>query len=151
MLTAHVENYADVIEELKPLYPAHWEELALNKEHVPLAPMYEVYDAKDAAGEIMLVTLRSAGKLAGYFIGFIGPSLHYRTCVTLNLDIFRVLPEYRDGTAGLKLFKAAQAEAKRRAVQRMIVGSKCHKDASALFQRLGYEPLETFYSCWLGD
>jgi GNAT superfamily N-acetyltransferase len=150
MLTAHVEQYADVIEELKPLYPAHWEELALNKEHVPLAPMYEVYDAKDAAGEIMLITLRSSGKLAGYFIGFIGPALHYRTCLTLTLDIFRVLPEYRDGTAGLKLFKAAQAEAKRRGVQRMFVGSKCHKDASALFDRLGYEPVETFYSCWLG-
>lgn len=150
MLTASVENYADCIEELKTVYPDHWDELALNKDHVPLAPMYEVYDARDAAGELMLVVLRSSGKLAGYFLGFIGPALHYRTCLTLTLDIFRVLPEYRDGTAGVKLFKAAQAEAKRRGVQRMFVGSKCHADASALFKRLGYEPVETFYSCWLG-
>jgi L-amino acid N-acyltransferase YncA len=150
VLTAQVEPYADCIGELMELYPAHWEELALNKDKVPLAPMYEVYDAKDAAGEIMLVTLRSAGKLAGYFIGFVGPALHYRTCLTLTLDIFRVLPEYRDGTAGLKLFKAVKSEAQRRGVQRMFVGSKVHQDASILFQRLGFEPVETFYSCWLG-
>lgn len=151
MLTAHVESYREVIEELKPLYPAHWEELALNKDKVPLAPIYEAYDARDAAGEVMVVTLRSAGALAGYFIGFIAPALHYRTCLTLTLDIFRVLPEYRSGSAGTKLFRAVEAEARRRGVQRMFVGSKVHADASAIFKRLGYEPVETFYSVWLGE
>jgi GNAT superfamily N-acetyltransferase len=151
MLTAHVENYTERFEELKSLYPAHWEELALNKKHVALSPQYNVYLARDAAGEVLLVTLRSSGELAGYFIGFVGPALHYSTCLTLTMDIFYVRPEFRNGAAGLKLFRAVEAEARRRGVQRMFVGSKIHKDASRLFQRLGYEPVETFYSLWLGE
>lgn len=151
MLTAQVESYSACTEELKRHYPRHWEELALNKEHVPLAPQYDVYLAKDAAGEVLLVTLRKAGEMVGYFIGFIGPALHYKTCLTLTMDIFYVLPEHRNGSAGAKLFRAAEAEARRRGVQRMFVGSKAHKDASVLFKRLGYEPVETFYSLWMGD
>lgn len=150
-LTAHVERYVDVIDELIPLYPEHWEELALDKDYVPLSPLYEVYDAMDAAGEVMVVTLRSAGKLAGYFIGFVKPHLHYSTCLTLTLDIFRVLPEYRNGSAGLKLFKAVEDEATRRGVQRIYVGSKCHMDASVIFERLGYEPVEKYYSKMIGE
>lgn len=151
MLTAHIEPYSETIGELKEIYPRHWKELALNQRQVPLDPQYEVYLARDRAGELLLVTLRSAGKLAGYFLGFIAPALHYKTCLTLTMDIFYVLPEFRHGAAGLKLFRAVEAEARRRGVQRMFVGSKLHKDASRLFERLGYEPVEKFYSLWLGE
>ena len=151
MLTAHVEDLAERLEEMKALFPAHWEELALNKDHVPLDPQYEVYLAKAAAGQTMLITLRNAGKLVGYFVGFVAPGLHYKTCLTLTLDIFWLAPEHRGQRGGIKLFKAVEAEAKRRGVQRMFVGSKCHKDASRLFEFLGYEKCEVHYSAWLGD
>jgi len=52
---------------------------------------------------------------------------------------------------GVRLFKAVEVEAKRRGVDRMFVGSKCHKEASFLFERLGYERVEVYYSAWLGD
>jgi len=151
MLTAAAEPFAPFLEEVKPLLPHHWEELALNKEHVPLSPQYDEYLARDAKGMVMVVTLRDAGELVGYFVGFVAPGLHYSTCLTLHLDIFWVRPDKRDGTAGLKLFKAVEAEAKRRGVRRMFVGSKVHKDASRLFEALGYKPVETVYSVFWGD
>jgi GNAT superfamily N-acetyltransferase len=150
MLTAQVEPWSEFVHEAKPLFPLHWEELALNKDEVPLDPQYDVYDRKDACGEVMVMTLREAGKLAGYFIGFVGPGLHYKTCLTLTMDIFWIAPEHRGKMGGNKLFKAVEVEARRRGVQRMFVGSKCHKDASFLFERLGYERVEVFYSSWLG-
>lgn len=150
MITTHVECFETNLPQLKPILPLHYEELALHKEKVPLDPQYGVYLQREADGGLMFMAMRDAGQLVGYFIGFIAPGLHYQTCLTLTMDIFYVHPEHRGSGAGFQLFKAVEAEAKRRGVQRMFVGSKMHKDASWLFQRLGYEPVETYYSAWLG-
>lgn len=151
MLTACVESFKENLEELKAILPTHWQELALNQDKVPLDPQYEVYFAHEDAGGLLFITLRNEGKLAGYFIGFIAPGLHYKTCLTLRMDIFYVHPDYRGNRGGVILFKAMENEAKRRGVHSIIVGSKCHKDASRLFEALGYNEIEKFYSKWIGE
>jgi GNAT superfamily N-acetyltransferase len=150
MITAHVESLTERLEEMKPLFPLHWAELALNKDKVPLDPQYGIYLARDAAGEVLFVTLREAGALIGYFVGFVAPGLHYRTCLTLTMDIFYVHPERR-GRGGITLFRAVEDEARRRGVQRWFAGSKCHADASWLFEHLGFERVEIYYSKWIGS
>jgi GNAT superfamily N-acetyltransferase len=151
MLTLQVESLTEILHEIKSLLPLHWDELALNKDKVPLDPQFDIYLRRDAVGEVMLVTARRDGEVVGYFIGFVAPGLHYKTCLTLIMDIFFIRPDARNGFAGVKLFKAVEKEAIRRGVQRIFVGSKMHKDASALFERLEYQPIETFYSKWIGD
>lgn len=148
VITWQVEPFPPFLEEAKALFPAHWEELALNKDTVPLDPQYEIYLERDRRGEVVVIVGRSSGNLVGYFVGFIAPGLHYRTCLTLTMDIFYVVPQHR-GRQGLKLFRAVEAEAKRRGVQRMFVGSKLHADASWLFEKLGYQKVETYYSVML--
>jgi len=151
MITCQVEAFPPFLEEVKPLLPAHWDELALNKEKVPLDPQYDEYLRRDAIGQVMAVTVREDGKLCGYFVGFVAPGLHYRTCLTLTMDIFWVHPEHRGAGAGFTLFQTVEAEARRRGVHRMFVGSKLHKDAGWLFGKLGYEEVERYFSIWLGD
>lgn len=151
MITAHVESLSENLEYLKPLLPIHYEELALNKDKVPLSPQFDKYIAAEDRGELLFVCLRSAGELVGYFIGFISPGLHYSTCLTCQMDIFYVHPKHRGSSAGYQLFKFVEQQLKNRGVQRMFVGSKMHKDASWLFEKLGYTPVETYYSTWLGD
>jgi GNAT superfamily N-acetyltransferase len=109
-----------------------------------------VYAAREAAGELMVITLRDKGRLVGYFVGIVAPGLHYSTCLTLTMDIFWTHPDIRGGFAGVKLFRAVEKEAKRRGVQRMFYGSKLHKDCGSLFRYLGLEPIETYYSKWIG-
>jgi GNAT superfamily N-acetyltransferase len=151
VITFHVESLTEHLEEMKPLFPAHFEEMALNKDKVPLDPQYPIYLQRDATGEVLFVAGRELGQLIGYFVGFVAPGLHYQTCLTLTLDIFWIHPDQRHQGAGFRLFKAVEAEAKRRGVQRMFVGSKLHKDASWLFERLGYAPCEMYYTTWLGE
>jgi GNAT superfamily N-acetyltransferase len=151
MITCQVEPFPPFLEEVKPILPIHWEELALHKEKVPLDPQYNVYLERDAQGGVISVTAREDGKLIGYFVGFIAPGLHYQTCLTCTMDIFYVHPDHRGGGTGYHLFKSAEKELKRRGVQRLFVGSKLHKDASWLFEKLGYEEVERYYSAWLGD
>lgn len=150
MMTVQMEAFRPFLEEVKPLFPRHWEELALNKEHVPLDPQYDVYLARDARGEVLAVTVRDNGKLVGYFVGFVAPGLHYRTCLTLTMDIFWVAPEHRGKHAGAMLFTEVERIAKSRGVKRIFVGSKLHKDVSWLFEKLRYEPCEMYFTKWLG-
>lgn len=151
MITAQIESFTTTLEELKPLLPLHYEELALNQEKVPLSPQYPIYLARDAAGEVVFVTLRDAGELIGYFIGFVSPGLHYSTCLTCIMDIFYLRQDKRGQRGGIILFKAIEQELRRRGVQRWFVGSKCHKDASRLFEYLDFHKVEVYYSKWLGD
>lgn len=150
MISFCVERLSDELENLKPMFPAHWAELALNQDKVPLDPQYEVYLERENRGEVLFVAARSEGSIVGYFVGFVAPGLHYKTCLTLTMDIFWIRPESR-GRAGMKLFRFVEQEAKNRGVKRMFVGSKLHKDASWLFEKLGYQEVEKYYSIWLGD
>ena len=151
MITAHVESFEENLEYLKPLLPIHYKELALNQDKVPLSPQFDKYIATEKQGGLIFVTLRKAGEMVGYFIGFIAPGLHYSTCLTCQMDIFYVLPEHRGSGTGFQLFRFVEQQLKKRGVQRLFVGSKLHKDASWLFEKLNYTPVETYYSAWLGD
>lgn len=151
MITAHVESFEENLDYLKPLLPIHYQELALNQDKVPLSPQFDKYISAEHSGELLFIGLRNAGELIGYFIGFVAPGLHYSTCLTCQMDIFYVHPDHRGSGAGFQLFKFVEDQCKKRGVQRLFVGSKLHKDASWLFERLGYSPVETYYSAWLGD
>lgn len=151
MITCHVESFEERLAELQVLLPLHYRELALNQDKVPLSPRYGDYIDRERAGGLIFVTLRDAGELVGYFIGFIAPGLHYSTCLTCTMDIFYVHPDKRTGSAGVRMFRFVETELRRRGVQRWFMGSKIQADASALFKRIGAAPVETYYSKWLGD
>jgi GNAT superfamily N-acetyltransferase len=150
MITCHVESFEERLAELQVLLPLHYRELAMNQDKVPLSPIYAHYIDRERAGGLIFVTLRDAGALVGYFIGFIAPGLHYSTCLTCTMDIFYVHPDKRTGSAGVRMFRFVETELKRRGVQRWFMGSKIKADASALFKRIGAAPVETYYSKWIG-
>lgn len=154
MLNLSVENFVDTITELRPIIQEHYKELALNQDKVPLRPRWDLYAKAQNKEELLFITARDTkadNKLVGYFIGFISPGLHYETCLTCQMDIFFVHPEYRTGMLGLKMFKFLEKQLKLLGVDRVYVGSKSHADASPLFERLGYGKVETYYSKWVGE
>jgi GNAT superfamily N-acetyltransferase len=152
MLTTHIESFEERLSELQELLPEHYKELALNQDKVPLSPQYDVYIERERQGGLLFITMRDAGELVGYFIGFIAPGLHYSTCLTCTMDIFYIRKDKRgQALPGVRLFRAVEAELKRRGVQRWFVGSKVKADASKLFEFLDFERVEIYYSKWLGD
>lgn len=150
MLTFAIERFSDVYGELLPLLHEHYGEISTHKDHsVPLEPMVEVYKAREADGSLVMVIGREAGEIVAYFVCFVAPGLHYRTCLTCSPDIFFVRPDRRNGRVGLRMFKFLEAELRRRGVKRWAVGSKVEHDASALFRFMDFEPVETTYEKWL--
>lgn len=154
MITAQVERLHDVLEEMKPVFPRHYEELSLHQFHgVPLNPQYDIYLQREDLGQVLFVSLREQGELVGYFVGFVAPGLHYRDCLTLTMDIFYVVPKVRGNNGGMILFNEVKREAKRRGIHAWFVGNKEHAKvhATALFNAMGFELSETYYCMWLGD
>lgn len=150
MISFAIEPFSQVYTELLPLLEAHYGEISTHKDHgVPLEPIVEAYRAREQDGSLMMVIGREAGQIAAYFVCFIAPGLHYRSCLTCSPDIFYVDPERRTGIAGIRMFRFVEKELKRRGVARWAVGSKVKHDASALFRFLGFEPVETTFEKWL--
>lgn len=146
MITFQQETFDDVYEPLQALFPLHWEELALDKDIIPLDPDYDVYRQAEKAGQLLVITCRKEGEIIGYFVGFVRTDLHYKTCLTCRMDIFFIHPDHRKSSLGIKLFTELKNVCQQRGVRRIVLGSKCHKDASILFERLGYTEIERFYS-----
>jgi GNAT superfamily N-acetyltransferase len=158
MIKYQVEALTTHLDELKPLLLKHWRELALDQDRVPLDPIWEIYIQKDGEGGVLFVTARDAGRLIGYFVGFVGPGLHYRSCKTLQIDIFWLHPEFREDSLSFaegeliadQLVGEVIKAAKDLGVQRMFAGSKLHKDSGALFERHGGVEIERYFSFWIG-
>jgi hypothetical protein len=159
MMTVQEEFLPDVLSELKPIFMPHWRELALDQDQVQLDPLYEIYLDRAWKGEVLCVTARETDAIAGYFVGFIAPAMHYRHCLTLTMDLFYLAPQYRaedslsaieEEMLAMRLFEEVRKCAQKRGVQRCFYGSKLHKDASRLFEALGLREVERYYSAYWG-
>lgn len=149
MLTFAIERFADVYDELRPLLLQHYMEISTHVLHgVPLAPQVREYARREAAGQLMMLIGREQGKIVAYLVAFVGPGLHYETCLTAIVDIFYVQPTRRGALAGVKLLERAKQEWKRRGVQRAAAGAKLAHDASSLLKRCGFAPVETMHEFW---
>ncbi|WLE58394.1 hypothetical protein GIY62_14790 [Burkholderia plantarii] len=150
MITFSVERFSDVYGEMLPLLHEHYGEISTHKEHgVPLEPQVEAYRAREADGTLLMVIGRGEGAIVAYFVAFVAPALHYRSCLTCSPDIFYVEQSRRGAMIGARMFRFVEQELRRRGVKRWAVGSKVAHDASALFRHLDFEPVETTFEKWL--
>lgn len=151
MITASIETLDQCLEEMKPLFPAHWEELGLFKDKMPLNPQYDIYYKREALGELVMPILRKDGAIIGYWPTFIARGLHYGSTLTATMDILWVHPDHRgDGGANL-LYDCLKTELLRRGVEVWYVGSKNHKQIEWFFKAMEFDPIETYFAKWIGE
>lgn len=145
MITYQEEKYNDCLEELKAIYPEHYEELALSKE-TDLDMDYETYKNLDKLGKICLITCRKDDELVGYINFFISTHMHHKSCVVAHEDIYFVKKLYRKGRIGIKLFQYAEEKMREKKINRIVYGTKIYQDNSKLFEYLGYTFFEKLYT-----
>jgi GNAT superfamily N-acetyltransferase len=144
-ITFQVERLTDILGEIQPLIEAHWQEIALYKDQFPLNPNYEKYRMLDAGGMIHTVTARKDGELAGYYISFVMPHLHYQDCLVALNDILFLKSDYRRGRVGMKMISFAEQELSKLGVHRMMIHVKTQHDFSPLLLGMGFvESEKTF-------
>ena len=145
-----VEEYEKVIEEIKPYYNSHYEEVAADKE-IELNPSYETYTTLALLGILHVVTVRNNdNNLIGYYIAIVTPHLHYKQSLTAVTDIYYLDPEYRFGRIAIDFFKFIESSLKDRGVQRIYTMTKSFANKGKIFEYLGYTEKERIYTKMIG-
>lgn len=138
MITLQRETLFDIIGEVDDLLRLHYEEVALHKESVPLAPMWERYRQLESIDAFVLYTARSDGELIGYSAFFINRHMHYGDTVMAHNDVIFLHPDHRRGSAGIKLIKFCEQQLRERGVVKATWHVKQEHDFGAILRRMGY-------------
>lgn len=146
MISIQTEKLVDMLEELKPVLPIHWREIALDHDEIPLDPDYDQYLLMEEIGKLHVCTAREDGELIGYFITWVINHPHYKSTLWGKVDIYYVKQEHRTNGVGYKLFTYHEAEMKRLGVDKLINMCKIHQDHAPLFKALGYTEIERVFS-----
>lgn len=133
------------LDELKQIFPIHYEELCVTKEY-ELEPDYDMYKLLADHNWLRCITCRCDGELIGYIVFIIRPHLHYKSCLTATEDVYYVKKEYRKGRVGLRLFMYAEQVLKGLGVNRVVMHTKVHLDNSRIFEYLGYKNTDKVFS-----
>jgi GNAT superfamily N-acetyltransferase len=150
--TYQVERWPDVVDEARPLWDLHWQEVALDRERIPLDPDFALYAQLDAMDQLHIVTVRDAGQtLVGYHASIVRPHPHYRTSLSAFTDLYYLLPPCRKGMVGVRLFREVERTLRARGVEKASVQTKVSLDMSRIFERLGWRLTEKVYTKYLKD
>lgn len=139
------ELLEDMLDELKPLLPIHWLEIANDQDTIPLDPDYEWYLSMEKNGHLQICTARKEGVLVGYVITFIRMHPHYKTTKFGNVDIYYLVEECRNNGVGARFFKFHEFIMKSIGVHKLVTMVKTHHDHSPLFKALGYTHTEELF------
>lgn len=145
-VTFHTEAWPDCVADISQHWVAHWNEVALHKDEIPLDPDFGEYQRLHDAGQIHCTVARSRGLCVGYAVLVIRRHLHYRTSLTGFFDLYYIDPRFRRGWTGVRLFRHAEAEMRRRGVERLFTGTKVSLDMSMIFKRLGWTETERVHT-----
>lgn len=151
MISYQVEDYEDILDELLELYPLHYEEVGMDKEHIPLDPDIDQYIALQKVGMLHILTVRDGRRLVGYHKAFLCNHIHFKSTQVAYTDLYFLLPEYRKGFVGVNLFKEVERLLKEMGIKKIYTMTKVKKDNSALFKRLGYTKAEYAYTKYIGE
>jgi GNAT superfamily N-acetyltransferase len=151
-LTFQAEPFSPaLLDEMQPYFHAHWKEIALLQDKIPLDPDWGKYEEVNRQGKLHILTARDGTKLVGYHVAFIDPHHHYKSTLFATTDIFYLAPEYRKGANGIKLFARLEEELRKIGVKKMVTITKLHSNVGPIFQRLGWTHVENTFTKWLGD
>ena len=146
-LTFQEETFSQFIEDGMELVIDHWQDVALNKDDIPLDPNWDVYANLCDTGVAHIVTARtSEGELVGYSVCMLSPHLRYKGVKWAEGDVFFLHPAYRKGRAGIRLLKAAEKMMKALGAEKIYQKVKLHKDVGKVFEHMGYSAIERVYA-----
>ena len=140
-ISYNVEKLGNVLQELLPFVPLHWGELGLTKEDVPVDMDWDRYLELEKDNKLHLVTVRHNGHVIGYQFTFVGGHFHYKSTIHGMVDLYYILPQFRKGMVGVKMFNFAEEELKKIGVKKIITGCKAvipGLDHTKLFEHMGY-------------
>ncbi|CAG2132560.1 GNAT family N-acetyltransferase [Cupriavidus numazuensis] len=150
MITYQVEAWPDIVNEIRPLWREHWEEVGTDRDRIPLDVDEAAYLHLHRIGELQVLTVRRDGAIVGYHIAIVRPHIRYRTTLVAITDVYYVRPDARKGMVGVNLFRQAEKHLSARGAKKLFTGTKKSLDMGPILIRLGYREAESLYTKFIG-
>lgn len=150
-LVFRAEYMKNVVDEIRPLHLAHWQETELHRHGLPFNPDYPRFIEYERAGRYLLFTARNEqGRMVGNCAIYLHRSTHTQTIVATEDTMF-LLPEYRKGRTAIRFFLYGERCAAACGATEGRVSVKHVNRVGLLWQRIGYRPVATEYSKILSE
>ncbi|NUX58645.1 GNAT family N-acetyltransferase [Paraburkholderia youngii] len=138
-ITFATETVDEVRPDIGPLLEKHYEEVAMHKDAISLAPDWARYQQLENQDRLMAFTARDDGRLIGYSVWFMDMHIHYAGALIATNDVIFVDKDYRRGTnAGTDLILYSEKMLKQIGVTKALWHIKFDHDWSAILKRRGY-------------
>ena len=146
------ESLKDCLDEMKPIFDLHWDEVAVHKESIKLNPDYEKYLQMANDGGVKAFIAREDGRLIGYAIFIIAKNLHYSDHIYAHNDVVYLEKGRRGSGLAIDIFKYSEATLKENYdVDVVNVSMKVAFPFDDLMKHLGFEYIERTYSKFIGE
>lgn len=152
-ITYQWERLSRILAEpnINDLLQAHWHELGVHKDEMPLDPDFEFMLKANETNFFMVWAVRDGKTLIGYLAWWVKPHMHYKSTLTAVEDLFMLAPAYRKGLVGYKMFTTSLEALKARGVKRVMCNSKVHFEEKRggldkFFDRLGFQHTDNIWS-----
>ena len=151
--TIREESADEALQAIFSLLPSHYEEVAVNKEHIKLNPDYEAYRNLYEAGNMTIMVARDDRNNAaiGYCIFFLTPHIHYKDKIYANNDIIYVHPNYRHCKLADNMLKMSEERLRQLGVSVMLLHMKVDHPFDELCLSNGYSEMEKLWYKYIGD
>jgi N-acetylglutamate synthase-like GNAT family acetyltransferase len=139
--TFAVERMVHVMEEIKPLHRAHWDETEQHSHGLPFNPDYQAFLRYEQAGQYVLFTMRKDGDLLGNCAMYLNKSTHTQTLLATEDTLF-ILPEARKGWAAIRFVYYIEKSLRQLGAREIKISVKSINKAGRFFEMLGYKHVE---------
>jgi hypothetical protein len=138
------ERFHAIAREIAAPFAQHAAEVNVETAHIPIEPDWNRLLQLDLAGILHVLTARFEGRLVGYVVDFVLPSLQHASTLSAIVEGVWLDPVYRQGWTGYNLLKENDAGLRRLGARfaRFEVTSHFAADRGTLgllLKRLGYK------------
>jgi len=140
------EEYSDeLIEECKPLFKAHYQEIEKFQD-IPLEPNYSQYKSARNQKILKIFTAREHGVVIGYSFFFVLNSPHYKNSRQAVQDLVFVYKHSRKGFVGIRFIKWCDKQLRKDGVQVIFRQVTPQNNFGKILMRQGYQLHEALYA-----
>lgn len=151
-ITYHVENIAELWNEIQDLIQMHFEEIEYASLMGNLNIKKDWYELLNINDSLLIAVARhgylnsnSKGNIIAYASYILFPSMHNQEKICAENDAYFLLPEYRKGLEGYNFLKFAEKELIKKGVNIITQKVKVNNDCSSIFKRMKYTCNEHLY------
>lgn len=139
MITFQEERIESCADGVKALVNEAWEEIR----HGPFAgeqpdPDYDKYQQMENIGALSISTVRVDGKIVGYGVLLILPTMHNKGKIKAFVNSMYLQPAHRKGLVGYKFLRFIEKQASTRVGKNIEWGVTVMRDFAPILERMGY-------------